>query len=69
MEVRCIEFLGNDGWEKYINFKHTPSEQLHIPRIGDTIQNNNGKYYTVTKVVWILESDYIMVYCDLVTEN
>ena len=53
MEVTSINFYGDNGWEYCTDFNYTPSAQLHIPRVGDTIKNK-ATYYQSTE-----ESDNI----------
>jgi len=66
MEVTSIEFLGNDGWQSYTEFNHTPSSHLHIPRIGEMIENSYGKYYIVENVIWKLKNNSVVIECKLI---
>jgi hypothetical protein len=66
MEVTSINYFGSDGWENCTEFHYTPSSQLHIPRVGDTIKNKFGKRYSVADVTWCLETNCIVIDCDLI---
>ena len=68
MEVTSINYFGNDGWENCTDFNYTPSAQLHIPRVGDTIKNKWCKRYKVVDVEWNLPTNSILIYCELISE-
>ena len=63
MEIKSINYFGDDGWENFTDYNYTPSAQLHIPRVGDTIKNSYGEFYTVEEVVWLLASNAVMIRC------
>ena len=63
MEVTSINYFGNDGWENFTDYNYTPSEKLHIPRVGDTVKNKYGDYYTVVNVIWNLPTKSIQIEC------
>lgn len=69
MEVKSINYFGNDGWENCTDYNYTPSSELHIPRIGDTILNKSGNRYIVIEVVWNLHTNSITIYCNKLTEK
>ena len=66
MEIKSINFYGNDGWENQTTFGHTPSSYLHIPRVGDKIENKYGSTYKVTSVEWNLPGNIVNIYCERV---
>lgn len=63
MEVTSINYFGDDGWENFTDYNYTPSSQLHIPRVGDTIKNSYCEYYTVEEVIWNLPTKSILIKC------
>ncbi len=65
MEVTSIEFLGNDGWQSYTEFNHTPSSELHIPRVGERVKNSYGNTYIVESVLWKLGNNSVIITCNL----
>jgi hypothetical protein len=67
MKITSISYFGNDGWENFTDFNYTPSSDLHIPRVGDTIKNPTGNYYKVTHVIWNLATTNVNILCDHMT--
>jgi len=65
MEVKTINYYGSDGWESCTDYNYTPSSQLHIPRVGDKIENSYGNTYKVENVYWKLGSNTIVIICEL----
>lgn len=65
MEIKSIEFIGDDGWQSFTDYNYTPSSELHIPRVGDKIENSYGNTYTVEKVFWILGKKSVVITCNL----
>lgn len=66
MEIKSINFYGNDGWENQTTFGHTPSSYLHIPRVGDTVKNKYGNTYKVNNVEWNIPGNLVNIYCELI---
>lgn len=66
MTIKRINYFGSDGWDYFTEYNHTPSSELHIPRIGDTIRNSIGKTYRVIDVIWRLDTHSVLIECDLV---
>lgn len=69
MEVTSINFYGDNGWEYCTDFNYTPSAQLHIPRVGDTIKNRLCEEFRVTKVTWNIPTNSIVIDCELIKES
>ena len=65
MEIKSINYFGNDGWDAFTDYGYTPSSHLHIPRIGDTIKNKYGNLYKVTNVIWSLSTNSVLIECEL----
>lgn len=67
MEVKSINYFGNDGWENCSDYNYTPSSELHIPRVGETIKNKYGTLYIVKEITWNLEINSISIDCSKIT--
>ena len=68
MEVISISYFGDDGWENHTDYNHTPSSELHIPRVGDFIKNKYCKTYRVNRVTWNIPTNSVVINCMLVDE-
>ena len=66
MEIKIIKFVGDNGWENETIYNATPSSELHIPRIGETVENKYGNRFTVDNIIWDLSYNSITVECSLI---
>lgn len=69
MRIRSIRYDSDSGWQKDISFGSFDTDQIYVPRVGDTIRNKYGDYYKVKVVEFALESDHVNIYCKKITRN
>ena len=65
MRIQQIKYISDNGWENETFYNATPSSDLHIPRIGETVVNTYGDAHEVVDVIWDLPKERVIIKCEL----